>query len=149
MFLYLVRHAEANHELIDSLRSLSEKGKADINRVNDHLENLNLKVKTIYHSGKQRAVETATILSMSVNSKEGIEHIYGLKPMDDIIPIENFVSEENEDIMIVGHLPFMNLLASKLTGKSADEEIIQFPTGCVLCLQKEKPTWHIKWKVVP
>jgi phosphohistidine phosphatase SixA len=50
--------------------------------------------------------------------------------------------------MIVGHLPFLSKLTSRLLGK--EEEVVNFQQGGIVCLEKmEHLPWRIRWMVVP
>jgi len=147
MHIYLIRHAEARSKEEDPDRSLSEQGKKDINKVSDHLRSLNINVEVIYHSGKLRAEQTAQALLGGVFSENDLQKKDGLNPLDEVEPIIRFISSMDEDIMLVGHLPFMQILASKLSGKGDEES--SFSPGTVLCLEKQDSLWSIKWKVSP
>ncbi|MDH4128435.1 MAG: phosphohistidine phosphatase SixA [Spirochaetota bacterium] len=149
MNLYLVRHADASDAIIDSLRSLSKQGETDIKKVSNYIKNLNINVKTIYHSGKLRAEQTAIELSKNIISETGIEARNDLNPMDNVESIIEFISNETDDIMLVGHLPFMNILAASLTGKSEHDDNIQFPTACLIHLQRLGSGWQLKLRISP
>ena len=72
----------------------------------------------------------------------------GLGPLDDVTR----VSVRNEDnIMLVGHLPFMERLASYLITGATEKKVFKFQNGGIVCLDKEPESgdWFVKWALVP
>jgi phosphohistidine phosphatase len=52
--------------------------------------------------------------------------------------------------MIVGHLPFMEKLASLLVAGSEDADIVAFQMGGVVCLERDDVgVWRVRWMVTP
>jgi len=52
--------------------------------------------------------------------------------------------------MIVGHLPFLGRLAALLLTGNADNDVVAFQFGCVVCLKREGPgKWKLEWMIVP
>ncbi len=149
MKLYFVRHGQAKNVSDDPDPSLSDYGKKEVDHMTQKLKELHIHVQTIYHSGKLRAEETAIRLSQSVTSNDGILELGGLRPMDPIEPIIHLIAEESHDIILVGHLPFMNYLASKLTQIDEQEAFIQFPTACLICLEEESDRWAVTMRITP
>ncbi len=147
MKLYLVRHGQAKGSTDDPNPPLSDYGQKEVDQVAQKLKELH--VQAIHHSEKLRAEETAIRLNMSVTSIDGILELKGLRPMDPIEPIIQWISEESHDIMLVGHLPFMNYLASKLTQIDEQEAFIQFPTACIICLEEESDRWAVTMRITP
>jgi len=145
MNLYLVQHGVPVSEDTDPKRPLSEQGIADVTRMAEFLKDI--KVSTIYHSGKDRARQTAEILSKhsGITPKEEKD----LKPMDDPRVWMKRLKEMNEDTMLVGHLPFMGYLASLLLTGDQDSLIVAFKQGSVVCLRKESGVWTLQWMVPP
>ena len=127
MNLYLVRHAEPKREEEDRKRPLSSKGWSDIRKVatfiSDHYD---IQVKSINHSGKTRARQTAEALSELLTPPEGIKEATALKPLDDpSIWADRLVGTE-EDVMLVGHLPHLNKLAAHLLSQDENRKIKSF-----------------------
>ncbi|MFI4938231.1 MAG: phosphohistidine phosphatase SixA [Candidatus Berkiellales bacterium] len=153
MKLYLVRHGDALAEAIDPSRPLSEKGKIEIQSVARSIAPFNIKVKYLFHSGKLRAAQTAQILSTVISTQEPIQERKGLDPLD---PVSAFVEElqfYQDDIMLVGHLPFMGLLVSSLIVNDENSPLVAFSTGCIVCLERENNNdnkrWIINWMIRP
>jgi len=59
--IYLVQHGEAESKKEDPERSLTKKGRRDVEKVAVWAAQTGLKIEQIRHSGKRRAAETAEI----------------------------------------------------------------------------------------
>jgi len=61
------------------------------------------------------------------------------------------IIDSSEDLMLVGHLPFMARLTSYLITVSIDRPVFKFQNGGILCLDKDSDTgsWVIKWALMP
>ena len=151
MHLYLVQHGEAWSKEHDPERSLSEGGTEAVNDVNNFLEeNCRIEVDTIYHSGKQRALETADILSKSVAAENGLKESEGLAPMDDPAIWEKKLKDMHRNVMLVGHLPHLSRLAGLLLTGDASREPVLFHNGGIVCLFRDADhRWMIDWVVIP
>lgn len=150
MKVYLVQHGQSVSEEIDPGRPLSERGQKDVEKVAQFLKGLNLKIRVIFQSGKTRAAQTAEILNPKVTSLEGIMEKSGLAPNDPVDPWVDKLNKSQDDLIIVGHLPFLSKLASRLLGREEREEFIAFQPGGIVCLEKmERNRWQIGWMVVP
>ncbi|MFQ5474991.1 MAG: phosphohistidine phosphatase SixA [Candidatus Nanoarchaeia archaeon] len=138
MRVYLVQHGEAEQN--DPERHLTDKGVSDVEKVADQVFE-KITAKKIVHSGKARAKQTADIIS----KRTGIpaEEAEGLRPMDDP---SVWAEKIEEDVMLVGHLPHLSLLASKLI--NSEKKIVDFQMGCIVCLEKEEG-WSVHWMVTP
>jgi phosphohistidine phosphatase len=150
MRLYLVQHAESKPEAEDPNRGLTDKGETDVKKVAAFLKPLGLSVAAIWHSGKTRAVQTAEILGQAVSASQGLSKHEGLAPLDPVQPIQEEVSRVLDDLMLVGHLPFMGKLASALTAGSDSADAVAFQQGGVVCLERDdKGGWRVRWAVPP
>jgi phosphohistidine phosphatase len=151
MKLYLVRHGEPKTESEDPSRSLTEKGIDDIERLSAFIaEKKNVGVDAIFHSGKLRAQQTAEILAKHLNPRSGVEKTGGLMPLDDPSMWAERLEVMDEDVMLVGHLPYMSRLASELLAGDSEKTIVEFPTGGMACLERdESGKWVLEWVVDP
>lgn len=148
MKLYLVQHGEAKSEKEDPERSLTDWGREEIERVAKATKPLGITPSVIYHSGKLRARQTAEILGKALNLTFQQEE--GLNPNDPILPWVERISQENRDLMIVGHLPFLDKLASYLLCRDENARLILFRYGAIVCLtQKEDKRWAVLWILTP
>jgi len=149
MELYLVQHGEAKSEAQDPQRSLTERGKEEVQRVAAFAAKAGLKVRQIRHSGKRRAEETASILAEHLSPAEGVLAVPGLAPMDDVRPIAQALQKETAPLMLVGHLPFMDRLAGLLVTGDPDRSVVRFRMGGIVCLEGAGNDWAVKWVVTP
>ena len=104
MRLYLVQHGEAKSEKEDPDRSLTDRGTVEIRAVAETATRAGIKPAQMFHSGKLRAQQTAVILGGALRCPFAEAH--GLKPNDDIQPWIDRIMTNNNESMLVGHLPF-------------------------------------------
>ena len=150
MPLYLVRHGEAYSETVDPDRSLTERGKAIVADMAQMAASLNVPVSQVLHSTRTRARETAHIFSNYLKPTGGAKEIKGLLPYDDITKIMPEL-DPSLNLMMVGHLPFLERLASCLVAGSPDTHLVKFQTGGIVCLDRMEKNgpWHIQWALMP
>jgi phosphohistidine phosphatase len=110
----------------------------------------NVNVRQILHSGKERARGTAAIFEAALNPQEPMQAVKGLNPLDEVSEIVPVISAE-PDLMLVGHLPFMERLTSYLVVGVAEKRIFKFQNGGIVCLDRESEPgeWFIKWALMP
>ncbi len=150
MLLYLVQHAEAKSKEEDPSRCLSEKGIHDIGKTTAFLVKLDIKVSQIFHSGKRRALQTAQVLADYLNIERGISETDGLAPMDDAGIWYKRISDMNEDVILVGHLPHLAKLSSLLLSDDMEKSIVDFKMGGIICLKRaEDGNWSVEWMIIP
>jgi phosphohistidine phosphatase len=150
MHVYLVRHGDAKSKQEDPERSLSAKGTQDVRKMAAFLKPSALAVEVVWHSGKARAAETAELLAGAVSSANGVRKRDGLAPMDPVEPIGAELSSASQDVMLVGHLPFMGKLASALVAGTESAEMVAFQPGGVACLERiDAGTWILLWMAIP
>lgn len=149
MRLYLIQHGKALPEEIDPKRSLSDEGKADVERMASFLKEKKISVDSIWHSEKLRAKQTAQILGEKIQPKEGLREMKELAPLAPVEGIAEKIIEENKDIMLVGHLPFLQKLASLILTKSTDYHLINFSQGGCVCLEGSEGVFSISWIIKP
>ena len=149
MNLYLVQHAEAVSKDQDPKRPLSSKGLADIKKIAEFAaQNCQAEAKQILHSGKLRARQTAEILATELNGPTPVD-TDGLAPLDEPAIWAERLAEKTEDIMLVGHLPYMSRLASTLLSGIAESNIITFQMGGIVALAREENIWSLRFMIVP
>ncbi|WP_319371712.1 phosphohistidine phosphatase SixA [uncultured Ilyobacter sp.] len=147
MAIYLARHGDAVSAEKNLKRPLSLEGISEVEKMSLLLETMGLKVDKVIHSGKKRAEESAEIFSKKICDGK-ISKSKGLDPNDDIKDFwKKFESEDN--IMYVGHLPFMERLASFILTGDENGALLKIKTGGVVCLERSDDRWHIKWMFSP
>jgi phosphohistidine phosphatase len=150
MLLYLVQHAEAMKEEEDPERGLTDKGFRDIARTAVHVQKLGVRVRLIYHSGKKRAAQTAKVLADYLKPERGATGTGDLAPLDDPSLWSKRIAEMNEDIMLVGHLPYLAKLAGLLLCGDKEKMFVGFRMGGVVCLKRAGDgKWAIEWMIAP
>ncbi len=148
MYLYLVRHGEALAENVDPERHLSEKGMLEVSEIAAFMSCAEIKVDEIWHSSKERAKRTSVIISEAVPHKNILER-EGLKPNDPPAKIAEEIGDIHENIMIVGHLPFLEKIASLLLTGEENKPLIRLSAASVACLEKWEEGWTLSWMMSP
>jgi phosphohistidine phosphatase len=150
MALYLVQHGKSLPKDQDPDQGLSEDGTTETDRIASLAQDYGVNVSQIRHSVKTRARQTAEILASALKPQNGIQEISGIKPMDDVAACAAKIDPE-ENVMLVGHLPFMERIASYLITGSIDQAVIKFQNSGIVCLDKDPETqsWVIKWTLMP
>ena len=149
MLLYLVRHGNAAQEIVDPARPLSDEGRAQAGKMAAFLGPQMIEVRAVWHSPKARAAQTAEILATAVRAEEGLVERYDLGPNDPVADVALEIEGTAGDLMIVGHLPFQGLLASRLLS-GRDESFVSFDEVTVACLARlDRGRWVLLWLVSP
>jgi len=150
MRLYLVRHGEAKPSEADPRKPLSAKGLADVRKLAALLRPRGIAVEAIWHSGKTRAAKTADVLAKAVTVRQGVVEWPGLDPNDPIAPVLSDVLRAEGDIMIVGHLPFVARLTSKLVTGDESALRLAFGTATAVCVERDPEVgWRLMWMIAP
>jgi phosphohistidine phosphatase len=148
MRIYLVQHGEAVSAEVDPERPLSAAGEADVRRIASVLRGVG--VARILHSGKRRAEQTAEVLAAALGPEVRPEARAGLDPNDPTAGVAQEAAGWEQDTMLVGHLPFMARLASRLIAGREDPSVVAFRPGSMLCLERtEQRAWTIAWMLRP
>jgi len=143
--LYLVRHGEAGNGAEDSERSLTENGRQMVEKTASFLAKQHPRIDQIRHSGKKRAEETARIFAQHLSPSGGTLAIPGLAPNGDVEAMVEIVEHESGIIMLVGHLPFLNRMASLLLLNNSEKNILRISPGSVLSLNRYGTVWELEW----
>ena len=149
MILYLVQHGKAKSSEEDHARPLSSKGLEEVRKVAAWSAQIGLKVDQIRHSGKKRAEQTAEIFAEKIKPGQGVKAVEGLGPMDDINPVADELNREEKNLMLVGHLPFLSRLVSRLVAGNPDKPLLQFQNAAIVCLVRQENQWIFEWYIIP
>lgn len=160
MKLFLMRHGEAKSSHEDHLRPLTEKGAVAVRHLAELLgRGSGLPVAEIRHSGKRRAEQTAQIVREALALEAPISRVDYLDPLDDVAVAARAVHAFDGDLLLVGHLPHLNKLASVLLCGDEYGEAFSFHPGTLLCLQRvslpgiggeaEHFRWSVEWMMSP
>jgi phosphohistidine phosphatase len=150
MAIYLVQHGKSLPKDVDPEKGLSEEGKKEVERVASAAKKCGLNVTSIRHSGKKRALQTAEIFESFLKCPDGVREVSGLAPLDDVAGLAEGL-DPKENIMFVGHLPFMEKLVSYLISGSAEKPVVRFRNGGIVCLEEdaESGAWVITCMLMP
>ena len=150
MALYLIQHGKSLSKDQDPDQGLSAEGIAETERIAKLAKDEGIAVSQIRHSVKTRARQTAEIFAKAINPKQGIREVEGIKPLDDVAEYAAGI-DPAENIMLVGHLPFMERLTSFLIMGSIDKPVFKFQNSGIVCLDKdpEAQAWIIRWTLMP
>ena len=150
MALYLIQHGKSLPKDQDPDQGLSDKGIAETERMANLAKDHGLAVTQIRHSVKTRARQTAEIFARSLNPQQGIQEVNGIKPLDDVAEYAAKI-DPDENIMLVGHLPFMERITAYLITGSIDKTVFKFQNSGIVCLDKdpEKQNWMILGALTP
>jgi len=150
MKLYLVQHAKAAPKEVDPQRPLTGEGLRDIQKIAEFIEPLHLCVDYLWHSEKRRAVQTAEVLAKVIKVNIAPAERQDLGPTDDVAVLRAELASVTDDIMIIGHLPFLDKLASLLLTGRESANTVAFKQGGIVCLSRcDEDKWRIDWMVIP
>lgn len=129
---------------------MSEEGKQAVARIAEVVAGYNISVSIINHSGKMRAKQTVDIIASFLKPAKGVQETGGLDPMDDVAAVAEKLTGK-EDVMLVGHLPFMERIVSYLITGSVEITVFKFQNGGIVCLDRDQDSgsWYIKWALMP
>jgi phosphohistidine phosphatase len=113
---------------------------------------LGVKVSEIRHSTKLRAKQTAEAFASKLNVSK-ITEMEGITPMEEpkkaFDCINEHLKSDADPVLLVGHLPHLNKLASLMIAGNPDADTIEFRMGGVVCLSNEAGKWRVKWIIRP
>lgn len=148
MALYIVQHGKSQPKDIDPEQGLTPEGAGDVERIAGVAKGYHVKVSEIAHSGRNRAKQTAEIIAAALTPERGISVMSGMDPLDDPVNFANILWPES-NLMLVGHLPFLEKLVSCLVTGSTDRPVFKLQNGGILCLDRPQGGWVIIWAIMP
>ncbi len=150
MRVYLVQHGEAKSKDEDPDRHLTDPGAADVKKMAECVRPLGLDVNAVWHSGKPRARQTAELLAPAIGAEGHVEEHDDLSPNAPVVPVGDRLWRRADDVMIVGHLPFLNRLASSLIVGDEEADAVAFQNGGVVCIERDdEGVWRLRWMLTP
>ena len=137
MKLYCVRHGHAdNIPNASGDYPLTAEGREEVSRVAAYLARRGVHVSHVMHSGKLRAQQSAEIMAKAIAVGQPIEESALLCAERPVAPLIEMVQHWNDDTLLVGHLPFMPQLVSELLIGDENHDLVRFPPGAVVCLDR-------------
>jgi phosphohistidine phosphatase len=150
MAIYVVQHGKSLPKAQDPEKGLSVDGKLETERIAEVANGYQVAVSRILHSGKKRARETAEILAAILSPTEGLESRTGMNPLDDVRALAGSL-DLDKNIMLVGHLPFLERLIGLLVCDNPDQTVFKLQNSGILCLDRVLEIKHpvIRWALMP
>ncbi len=150
MKLYLVQHGEACSKDVNPERPLTDQGLADIHRLGAFIAQAGIRVQRVIHSGKLRAQQTAECLVSAIAPAAELTISDHINPNDEPRAFDWKDECQEQDTLIVGHLPFMARLVSDLLVDDDKHLTMAFQPGSMVCLQSDElDHWQINWMIRP
>lgn len=154
MDIYLMQHGSATTSEEDPARGLTTSGRAAVNQVAARAAGCGVQAGRCLHSGKLRAEQTARIIGEALGAR--VESLAGLNPSDPVHLIVDLLRAESGSapgggIVIVGHLPFLDRLASVLIVGQQEAHPIRFQNaGLVKLVPKDETSgFAVSWILTP
>ncbi len=149
MNLYLIRHGQARPRQEDPTQPLTSQGRLDVATTTRFLVQTGISVREIWHSEKARSRETAWIIGQALTASRLVSKP-GLAPLDPVDSIRAEIMERGDDLLIVGHLPFLSRLINLLLGIALGRELVAFQTAALVGLGRDQQNiWKIRFAIYP
>jgi phosphohistidine phosphatase len=153
MELYLMQHGEATTEAENPERPLTEAGRAAVRRVSARARAAGVHVGLCVHSGKMRAEESARLFVEQLGGPADVSARDGLAPKDAVAPTAQWLrtTTEHDSIAVIGHLPFLDRLASLLVAGDEEAQVVRFRMGGLVKLEPkdEGEGFAVTWVLPP
>lgn len=151
MKLYLIQHARAKSKDEDPERPITAVGREETEKVAEYAAQNNIvNAQRIFHSGKKRAEETAGIFARAFKLEKQVAASSGLGPTDDVREWVDRLANMDENVILVGHLPHLNRLASFLLSGSQSKVRVDFKNSGIVSLSRDKDMgWSLNWMFPP
>ncbi len=147
MYVYLMQHGEALSEENAPGRPLSLTGIEQAKATALFAYRAEIRIPTIYHSGKLRARRSAELLSDEVGGEVVARE--GLEPKDDVAAVADWLQGQEEDLALVGHLPFLDRLVGLLVTGDPARSVVSFRNGVLVRLLRVEDGWRVDWMARP
>jgi phosphohistidine phosphatase len=150
MTLYVVQHGKSMPASEDPEKGLSKDGQSETKRIAEVAAGYQVPVSRILHSGKQRARQTAEIFDQYLSPKGGTYACDGMNPLDDVNAFARTLPLDQQ-VMVVGHLPFLERLIGLLVGDNPEKVLFKLQNSGVVCLDYLEESKHsvIRWALMP
>jgi len=160
MNLYLLRHGIAVEHGApgygqDADRPLTDKGERKLWRITEAMRVMELSFDLILASPYLRARRTAEIVAEAFKAKKKLELCNALAADGDMLELIHYLNQLSprpENVLVVGHEPYLGVLATLLiTGDSCSA--VEFKKGglCKLMIQRLRPgrCATLEWLLTP
>lgn len=154
--LILSRHAKSDRSLAvpDYERPLNDRGLENAKWLGKMFRHQDIRPDLMLSSGAKRAWDTATLIAEGAGTLAHLQKedtIYDGTP-GTLLSLAQACSPSHRSLMLTGHNPGMERLASMLTGAS-----LRMPTGAVACIDVHGRAWtdirpeacQLRWMLIP
>jgi phosphohistidine phosphatase len=150
MALYLVQHGQSLSKEQDPLKGLTDLGREQTALIAGVAAGYNVPVSKVAHSGKLRAQQTAEIFADALNPQNGVETVSGIAPLDDVASVAGSLAMD-DNLMLVGHLPFMEKMIAFLVTGQEQPSIFRMQNSGIVSIDIDPRTgkFIIKWTLMP
>lgn len=145
-----MQHGEAASADVDPQRPLTPAGRRSVEAVSAHVAACGLHVERVVHSGKLRAEQSAVILAAAVGCAT-VDQVEGLSPNADVRAAAAALIDPARagSVAIVGHLPFLDRLASLLVTGDPGAHVVAFRNGGLVTLVPAESGYSLAWAITP
>jgi phosphohistidine phosphatase len=138
--LLLLRHAKSSWDdptLDDHARPLAPRGREAAKLISKHLRDEGIEISLVLCSSARRAVETVGLVAPTGELRIA-PGLYAASA-DQLLECLQSVPPDAETVMLVGHNPSIQELATDLAGDPSELEGRKFPTGALATLSFGRP----------
>lgn len=161
-YILLLRHAKSSWSdpgLDDFDRPLASRGLKDAPRMGKYLRKIGYKPDYVVSSPAERARQTSLLAVEAMKLDESIiqwdSDLYFESATKYVQAIQS-APEKAEKVMIVGHNPLMEAVATALSGGKSSTAF-RMPTAGLVCLESYAVRWdqitpgtcQVKWMMIP
>lgn len=145
--LFLMRHAEALSHDADAKRPLSPLGEVHAKKMALWLHSMQIEIDTIIHSGVLRAEQTASIVAEQYK----ITPIQSdaLAPDASIVSLAEIIGDLQNNTLLVGHLPNLDLLSNLLITYDEQCTTLSFQPAAMAAFNLSENQCLVEWFVQP
>ena len=152
MDVFLMQHGEAVAAEVDPDRPLAEAGRISVGAVARHAAACGVRIDRILHSDKLRAVQTADLLAEALGCPD-VRMAPGMHPNDDVRTLVATLLEPAGPgaVALVGHLPFLDRMASLLVVGDPSGHVVSFRNGGLVKLvpSPSGSGFVVAWAITP
>ena len=148
MELYLVRHGDVDGKSGgpgdgQGGPPLNEAGLAHVRRCASFAARLGVQVEEIRHSDALRSIQTAQEFERSLGCPRN--QVEGIGPDDDINPLRREAAGLQHNVMLVGHVPYLERLAGALLAQDESMPVVVFhPASLIRLDRREDARWSLQ-----
>ncbi len=150
--LYLLRHAKSDWKTPangDFERPLAPRGQKAAPRVGQEISRLKIKPGLVLCSTARRAAQTYELIAENLPKKHIVEHrldLYMASPAK-LLKIIRQQSDDFESILMIGHNPGTEALASHIAGPESPRRLIadlneKYPTAALAAFDLDISAWR-------